>query len=116
MILIPTKGPDDWKHLLADPDLHWEAGYSAYALAHRWEEAKGFPSEIKEALESVPALEDVELLLAIVVEPLDAALDHTLWHVHTTPLGDEKASHDNGGRVRAASLMKTAEPTPTAVR
>ena len=65
MILIPTKGPEDWKHLLADPDLHWKAGYAAYALAHRWEEAKGFPSEIKEALESVPALEDVELLLAI---------------------------------------------------
>ncbi|MCB2141194.1 hypothetical protein KQH27_00635 [bacterium] len=65
MILIPTKGPEDWKNLLADPDLHWKAGYSAYALAHRWEEAKGFPGEIKEALELVPALADVELLLAI---------------------------------------------------
>jgi hypothetical protein len=65
MILIQTKGPEDWKHLFADPDLRWQEGYSAYALAHRWEEAKGFPSEIKEALESIPALEDVELLLAI---------------------------------------------------
>ncbi len=65
MILIPTKGPEDWKDLLADPDLHWKAGHAAYALAHRWEAANGFPSEIKEALESVPALEDVELLLAI---------------------------------------------------
>jgi hypothetical protein len=65
MILIPTKGPEDWKHLLADPDLHWKKGYSAYALAYRWEEAEGLPSEIKEALESIPALEDVELLLAI---------------------------------------------------
>lgn len=65
MILIPTKGPEDWKNLLADPDLHWKEGHSAYALAHRWERAKGFPSEIKEALESIPALEDVELLLAI---------------------------------------------------
>jgi hypothetical protein len=65
MILIPTKGPEDWKHLLADPDLHWKKGYSAYALAHRWEKAKGFPIEIKEAFESVPSLEDVELLLAI---------------------------------------------------
>jgi hypothetical protein len=65
MILIPTKGPEDWKQLLADPDLHWKEGYSAYALAHRWEEAEGFPGEIKEALESIPELEDVELILAI---------------------------------------------------
>ena len=65
MILIPTKGPDDWKHLLVDPDLPWKAGYTAYALAHRWEQAKGFPNEIQEALGSVPALENAELLLAI---------------------------------------------------
>ena len=65
MILIPTKGPEDWKHLLADPDLHWKEGYSAYALAHRWEEAQGFPKEIKEALESIQALDDFELILAI---------------------------------------------------
>jgi hypothetical protein len=65
MILIPTKGPEDWKYLLADPVLHWKEGYSAYALAHRWEEAEGFPSDIKEAFESVPALEGAELLLAI---------------------------------------------------
>lgn len=65
MILIPTKGPEDWKHLLADPDRHWKEGYAAYSLAHRWEDAKGFPGEVEEALASVPALEDVELLLAI---------------------------------------------------
>jgi hypothetical protein len=65
MILIPTKGPEDWKRLRADPDLHWKEGYAAYTLAHRWEKATGFPNEIKEALDSVPALEDLELLMAI---------------------------------------------------
>ena len=47
MILIPTKGPEDWKHRLADPDLHWKAGYAAYALAHRWEEERVSPAKLK---------------------------------------------------------------------
>ena len=25
MILIPTKNPEDWIHLLVDPDLHWKS-------------------------------------------------------------------------------------------
>lgn len=65
MILIPTKGPEDWKKFLADPAMHWKAGYSAYSLAHSWENAKGFPSEIKMALEKEPILKDTRLLLAV---------------------------------------------------
>jgi hypothetical protein len=28
-ILIPSRGPDDWKGFLAQPDLHWRTGFSA---------------------------------------------------------------------------------------
>ncbi len=37
-IFIPTDGPEDWKRFLADPDRHWKHGYSAFALAARWEQ------------------------------------------------------------------------------
>jgi hypothetical protein len=63
MILTQTKGPEDWKQLLAMPNLHWKPEYSAHALAHCWEAAKarGFPTEVGKALEPINA----ELLLAI---------------------------------------------------
>ena len=37
-IFIPTDGPEDWKRFLADPDRHWKHGYSAFAIAARWEQ------------------------------------------------------------------------------
>ena len=40
---IPTKGPEDWKGLLAQPEKHRRTGYSAKTLAHCWEDAHGFP-------------------------------------------------------------------------
>lgn len=48
IIYVPTSRPDDWKRLLAQPDLHWKAGHSAMALARCWEEYKhrGWPPEI----------------------------------------------------------------------
>jgi hypothetical protein len=49
-ILSFTSGPNDWQTLLADPVKHWKAGYSARTLAHCWEAADGFPSEIAQAL------------------------------------------------------------------
>lgn len=45
-ILIPSRGPGDWRDLLADPAKHWRAGYSAMAAAHSWEAADGLPPEI----------------------------------------------------------------------
>lgn len=47
-ILVPTRSAEDWKSLLAQPDLHWKAGNSAMALAHSWESAGslGFPPEV----------------------------------------------------------------------
>ena len=60
MILIPTRSPNDWRALLADPDKHWKPGYSAMSAAQSWEAAQGLPSEIAELLGP-----DAELLLAI---------------------------------------------------
>lgn len=38
-IFVPTTSAEDWKRLLAKPDLHWKAGYSAMTLARAWEAA-----------------------------------------------------------------------------
>lgn len=54
--MVPTGGPDDWRRLLADPDLHWVVGRSARTLAHAWEDVDGWPPEIAIALARVPAL------------------------------------------------------------
>ncbi len=66
-IYVPTTGVESWQALLADPVKHWKTGYSAKSLAYSWEEAEGFPAEIKELFASAPehGLEDIELLLAI---------------------------------------------------
>lgn len=68
-ILIPTRSIEDWKHLLAKPDLHWKAGYSAMTLARAWEAARaqGFPAEVETILRSAdqPAWNALRLLLAI---------------------------------------------------
>lgn len=63
---IPTQGADDWKAFLAEPEKQWKKGFSARSLAHSWEEAKGFPKEVREVFQrsEYPALEDLELLLA----------------------------------------------------
>ena len=45
-ILVFTSGPQDWQALLADPVKHWKTGFSARTLAHSWEAADGFPSEV----------------------------------------------------------------------
>ena len=66
-IYVPTTGVENWQALLADPVKHWKTGYSAKSLAYSWEEAQGFPAEIKELFASAPeqGLKDIELLLAI---------------------------------------------------
>jgi hypothetical protein len=62
-IFIPSSGSDDWKSFLADPENHWAKGYSARTIAHCWEDAQGFPSEILKVLKQSPALQDIEPLL-----------------------------------------------------
>jgi hypothetical protein len=48
MIRVPSRCPEDWKHHLAHPDTQWKPGYSAWAVAHSWEEAQGFPPEVRQ--------------------------------------------------------------------
>jgi len=66
-ILIPAKSPLDWKPLLAQPDLHWKAGKSAWATAHAWQLSSGFPVRVREvlALSEAPSVKGVEPLLAV---------------------------------------------------
>jgi hypothetical protein len=65
-IFIPTNGADDWRNFLADPELHWRAGYSARAIASCWEAADGLPREIAGLLRTHPDFSAVvpELLVA----------------------------------------------------
>ena len=66
-IFVPTQGPEDWKRLLADPDLHSVDGRSAKCLAEPWEQAApGFPRSVEDALKSsgVPDLQELEILAA----------------------------------------------------
>jgi hypothetical protein len=52
MIYIPTRSPDDWKHLLSDPEKHWKDGFSAKELALSWEKQNDFPKKIREVLDN----------------------------------------------------------------
>lgn len=56
LYFVPTSGPADWQHLLAEPELHWAVGRSARTMAHAWESADGWPSEVGSALREVDAL------------------------------------------------------------
>ena len=62
-----TSGPQDWQVLLADPVKHWRSGYSARTLAHSWEAADGFPSEVGLAFNqsTEPLLADLTPILAV---------------------------------------------------
>ncbi len=67
-IFVPSRGASDWKGLLARPDTHWKAGYSAMCLAQCWEEASGaLPPEVAQLLRtgSHAALEEPELIFAV---------------------------------------------------
>jgi len=65
MILVPTTSADDWKRLLADPDKHWKEGYSAHALATRWQSASEFPPELAKLFATNETTAGAALLLAI---------------------------------------------------
>lgn len=64
MILVPAMSLDDWKRLLASPE-HWKEGYSAHALATRWQASPGFPPEISTLLGTNDLTSGATLLLAI---------------------------------------------------
>ncbi len=50
--MVPTGGPEGWKAVLADPELHWKRGRSARTLAYAWGAAEGCPPEVEAALET----------------------------------------------------------------
>lgn len=62
----PINKPDEWKQLLAEPDKQWRTGYSAKALAYSWQEAGGFPSEVRQTFRNshVDVFQNIEMLLA----------------------------------------------------
>lgn len=64
-IYIPSSNAEQWAQFLAEPVKHWRSGYSARTLAYSWQEADGFPQEVKKALVTAPQFADIELLLAL---------------------------------------------------
>ena len=67
-IAVPTRSAEEWKRLLAQPDLHWKAGYFAMTLALSWEAAHpSAPAEVLAALDASgdTRLRDRSLVLAV---------------------------------------------------
>lgn len=64
---IPTKSPECWKSLLADPNKHWKENYSAQSLAYCWQQANDFPNSIKKAFigSNIDFLQDLELIFGM---------------------------------------------------
>jgi len=65
MILLTSRGPEDWRDRLARPDLHWKPGRSAMEAALAWEGASGLPDEI------AALFPEARLIQAIVEYPVD---------------------------------------------
>jgi hypothetical protein len=61
----PIDSPDDWRQLLAEPVKHWKTGYSAKSLAYCWQEAKGFPPEVRHVFRNsgIDIFQDVKMLV-----------------------------------------------------
>jgi hypothetical protein len=66
-IFVAKSGPQDWKQLLGDPESNWRTSSFAKSLARCWEEADGFPLEVRHLfLESgIPVFQRTEFLLAV---------------------------------------------------
>ncbi|MBN1763967.1 MAG: hypothetical protein JW860_01815 [Sedimentisphaerales bacterium] len=62
-IYIPAHRAEDWSEFLADPEKHWRKGNSARTLAYCWQEAQGFPAEVKQVLS--PLYPDIQPLIII---------------------------------------------------
>ena len=74
-ILIPTDGPETWQRFLAEPEKHWQRGFSAMSTALSWESAEGLPPEIRALFKDAydPAMRDAALALAIPEYKVDLA-------------------------------------------
>ena len=65
-IFIPTREPEDWKSLLAEPNKQWKRGCSAKALAYCWQEANDFPECVRNVFKKsgIELFRNIKLLLA----------------------------------------------------
>jgi hypothetical protein len=79
-ILLPAERPDDWKAHLAKPEGHWKKGYSAWALAHCWQKAQGFPEEVSRIFRS-SGIQDLERIKPLLILP-----EHTISGFWRDPL------------------------------
>jgi len=61
---LPSKGAESWRELLADPDKHWKASYSAYELAFCWEAADNLPACVESVFKKsyIPLFQNVQVL------------------------------------------------------
>jgi hypothetical protein len=66
-VLIPADHTEDWKRLLADPEKQWKPKFSAWAIAHSWQSADGFPQNVAAVLRrsAARALSDAEPLFVL---------------------------------------------------
>ncbi|MDB4906279.1 MAG: hypothetical protein JWO05_1063 [Gemmatimonadetes bacterium] len=95
-LFVPTLGPSDWRRLLADPDKHWKANYSAYESAVAWEAARstprGLPYEIAQVLDSHPRFRNCSLVFGVpehrvALEGGGHASQTDLWALLSTAAG-----------------------------
>ena len=49
-VYVPSAGFESWKGALADPNLHWKPGRSAFETARAWGHGSGLPPGVAEAL------------------------------------------------------------------
>jgi hypothetical protein len=105
-LFVPTNSAEDWKPLLAKPDRHWKAGYSAMTAALAWEAAGDrLPPEIQTMLDAgPPALQGLELLAAFPEWPV--ALPGGLTSSQTDVLA---VARNNAGVVVLAVEAKVDE-------
>lgn len=61
---VSSSTPEPSRRHLSDPKARWEAGYSAYELAHCWHGAGGFPAKVGAALSRAEPLAGAELIEA----------------------------------------------------
>jgi hypothetical protein len=74
-IVVPTKGVESWRELLAAPEKHWKENHSAQGAAYTWEAANGVPEEILQVFKGSDsdAFRDASLAIAIPEYTVDLA-------------------------------------------
>jgi len=65
MIYAPIEKPEEWKRFLAEPEKQWKKGFSAYTIAHTWQNANGFPRRIQKLFDGVSLISNIRPLLII---------------------------------------------------